>query len=434
MKIKDIFIKSNRHIVQSKTRSLLTILAVAVGGTTLTLALGAGIGVITLFNRELNNVEAEGSLSVFPGGDFANEREPGATGLEEYEEPEEQANVSAGGIPILNQDDRSYFESLDGVDSVYYNYSTEVQYVEIEDVEGKYQTNTTLFYPDLKLQLLAGRLPEDDDETVVTEEYLETAELDKHDPEEVERLVGKSITISYLDSSGVIVSDELEIVGVKSTGITDTEAFYITEVKALEIQTEQLGAENPLLASAQTAVLVLEDTTAETEKKVTDELNKEGYQYFNFAQLNQLAQSAGVYITSGLVGFSSIVIFASLFGILNTMLMSVYERTKEIGLMKAIGMSNRTVFALFSIEGAFIGFWGGVVGIVSALIVGGLIFNPLLFNYFESQGVDEPIQFLFPPLMLIPIVLFLTSISLIAALIPARKASRLDPIEALRYE
>lgn len=436
MKIRDTFIKSNRYIMQSKTRSLLTILSVAVGGTTLTLALGAGLGVIEVFNRELNNVEAEGTLTVFPAGDYGNQEQTNVKGLPEYEEPKlgYDSPASSGIIPILDAKDREYFNTLEAVRKTYFSYSISFDYVEIEGKSGKYTSNSTIYYPELKLELLAGDYPASKDETVVTEEYLETLGLDKQDQAEIEEIIGKQLKLTYRDIRDDVYTRTFEIVGVKSTGFSDVNSFYLTEEMLAEIQAEQFGADHPLVGSAQTAILVLDDATPETEKIVTDELDDTGYLYFNFAQLNQLAQSAGVYLTAGLVGFSSIVIFASLFGILNTMLMSVYERTKEIGLMKAIGMSNRSVFGLFAVEGAFIGFWGGLVGILSAIFVGMAIFNPLLRNYFENQGVDEPIQFVFPIVMLIPIVAFLTFISLVAALIPARKASKLDPIVALRYE
>jgi putative ABC transport system permease protein len=137
-------------------------------------------------------------------------------------------------------------------------------------------------------------------------------------------------------------------------------------------------------------------------------------------------------VLQGIVaGFAFIAIIASIFGIINTMYISVLQRTREIGLMKALGMRKRDIGRLFRFEAAWIGFLGGVVG--SALAVAlGLSLNPWItrqLNLGEGNNI-----LIFNPIQIAVLVGSLMFISILAGWLPSRKAAKLDPIEALRAE
>jgi len=139
-----------------------------------------------------------------------------------------------------------------------------------------------------------------------------------------------------------------------------------------------------------------------------------------------------VNILQGIVlGFGVIALIASVFGIINTQYISVLERTREIGLMKALGMRGGGVSRLFQFEAAWIGFLGGVIGAAIAVVLG-ILFNPTIT---ELLGLGEGNYLLiFQPLPLIGMVIVLMLIAMLAGWFPARKAAKLDPIEALRTE
>jgi len=107
------------------------------------------------------------------------------------------------------------------------------------------------------------------------------------------------------------------------------------------------------------------------------------------------------------------------------------ERTREIGLMKALGMRGRHVSRLFQFEAAWIGFLGGTIGALVA-VAAGLALNPWITKQLTLG--DGNYLLIFQPLPIVLLVIVLMAIAMLAGYFPARKAAKLDPIEALRTE
>ncbi len=137
-------------------------------------------------------------------------------------------------------------------------------------------------------------------------------------------------------------------------------------------------------------------------------------------------------ITGGLTVFGSIALLAASFGIINTLYMSVRERTREIGLMKAMGLSNGKIFQLFSIEAILIGVIGSILGILLASLAGAALNNFATANFLKGLEGFELTKFTLQNNTAITIAIAL--VSFLAGALPARSASKKDPIEALRYE
>jgi putative ABC transport system permease protein len=134
-----------------------------------------------------------------------------------------------------------------------------------------------------------------------------------------------------------------------------------------------------------------------------------------------------------LVGIASIALVVASIGIMNTMLTSVMERTREIGIMKAIGATTRDIMSIFIIEGVLMSSVGGVIGII--LGVFGSQALTLILGSFMSMGGGS---FQLVPIITITSVVLAVAVSLIvgvlSSLYPAWKAARMSPIEAVRYE
>jgi putative ABC transport system permease protein len=127
-------------------------------------------------------------------------------------------------------------------------------------------------------------------------------------------------------------------------------------------------------------------------------------------------------------------LFVVFFGIANTMVMSIYERTREIGILKAIGASPGNIRLLFVMEAALIGLVGGIAGVIGGWLLG-LGLNAGILAYLEWREVPVTGTFFALTGWLVGLALvFATVVGLLAGLYPAARAARLDPLEALRYE
>jgi putative ABC transport system permease protein len=127
-----------------------------------------------------------------------------------------------------------------------------------------------------------------------------------------------------------------------------------------------------------------------------------------------------------------IALLAASFGIINTLLMSVYERTQEVGLMKALGMGRRVVFALFAFEAILVGFWGSLIATLIAFGASQVI-NTFATKTFLS-GFENFQLLVVTPLNVLGVIALIMLIAFLAGTLPAVKASRLNPIDALRSE
>ena len=134
----------------------------------------------------------------------------------------------------------------------------------------------------------------------------------------------------------------------------------------------------------------------------------------------------------GLLGGISLLVAS--FGIANTMIMSILERTREIGIMKAIGAEDREIKLIFFVEAAVIGFFGGVLGVLLAWGIDGLA-NRLAYRFvLKPQGASFVDFFSIPPYLWIGAIVFALLVSVAAALYPASRAARIDPVRALRHD
>ena len=121
-------------------------------------------------------------------------------------------------------------------------------------------------------------------------------------------------------------------------------------------------------------------------------------------------------------------------GLMNIMLVSVTQRTREIGMEKALGCPRRSIFLQFLSEALAISFVGGVLGVLLAYIVSLSVGRLTLYSAMAKHAEGGDIRLLIDPVTLIAAALILSLVGLVSGMLPAIRASRLDPIEALRYE
>ncbi len=170
----------------------------------------------------------------------------------------------------------------------------------------------------------------------------------------------------------------------------------------------------------------------------------------NLAQLRKQIESNGLQTTSPadtleqinqlfkvfafvLAGFGGIGIFVAILGMFNTLTISLLERTKEIGLMLSLGARRRDMRRLFMLEAVILSFVGSVAGVLLSLI-GGLAANQFINMRMNSANEDFLTVFYMPVWLGFGLTACMVAVGLLVSVLPARRAERINPIDALRRE
>jgi putative ABC transport system permease protein len=166
---------------------------------------------------------------------------------------------------------------------------------------------------------------------------------------------------------------------------------------------------------------------------VEDTVKKMGFNTFSILDASKSIQQFFKVLDVFLGIFGSLALAVAFIGIVNTLVMAILERRREIGIMKAIGASDGDVKRLFFAEAGAMGILGGIVGVALGWAIGQVI-NLGTNIYLKSQSFP-PEHFWSVPLWLVAFaIVFSFFVSLAAGLYPAGRAARLDPVQALRYE
>lgn len=208
--------------------------------------------------------------------------------------------------------------------------------------------------------------------------------------------------------------------------------------RAMEIDSQVVRSaqsfltEGPPKARTYTSVTVKVERAQFTED-VEDKIKGLGFQAFSINDALQGAKRAFIILDLVLSLIGSIALAVSSLGIMNTMVMSILERTREIGVMKAIGASDSDIRRIFLVEASAIGVLGGISGIALGWLVGRII-NFAANIYIVQQGGEPGNLFSLPLWLIASALAFSWLVSLVAGSYPANRAAKLNPIQALRHD
>ena len=222
----------------------------------------------------------------------------------------------------------------------------------------------------------------------------------------------------------------LRIVGItKATGSSFGSMFDSAVIMSKKGLEELIGEE--LVPFRIPVKTYTKEDVPEVEEKITRVLEKaHGEEDFKIMSSSQMQGSADAIlglINAVLIGIAAISLLVGAIGIMNTMFMSVLERTKEIGVMKSIGATNKMVRNIFLVESGFIGMGGGIIGLIVGFIIAVIVSIIATMSGFAMSITPDPLIF-------IGSIAFAMSVGMIAGYIPAKNAAEMDPVEALSRE
>jgi putative ABC transport system permease protein len=311
---------------------------------------------------------------------------------------------------------------------------------------------THAYYPK---RIIAGRWFQADDEHAVVVHELLLYEMGLTSDEQQASVVGRKLRVGAHANGGIaamipgvtgrsssqpLFTEDLEIVGVIRERFGSESAAFVDEIWAMQADlfipqttARAMWDRRPNREGPRSMLLVAK--TTEDAAKVEEKVAAMGLQVRSvrdaFESIKKWLKGATI-----VAGFLSLVaVFVAALGIVNTMVMSVLERTREIGLLKALGATDGDVASLFLAEAGILGLAGGVLGVLLSLGLGAA------GNYFGRRMIEREMMmpfegtlFVYPWWLLAGGLAFALVVGLVAALVPALRAARVDPVVALRHE
>ncbi|NIJ04808.1 ABC transporter permease [Frigoribacterium faeni] len=432
----DLLTTAVANTFRSRTRSVLTVLAIVVGAFTLTLTSGLGTGINQYLDDTVAAVGSTDTMTVSKTVEDSTGLGAADSGPAEYD-PDRIASTGPGApgatVVALTPEDLEALGTIEGVLAVQPVESITPDYV--EGASGtKYVATVGGLVSGQQVAVTEGAQPDDDAtglEVVIPTSYV--APLGFADDADA---VGQPVTIAVTDATRAQHTVTATVVGVAEESLASPAGAAIVPNAALSttlFDTQNVGVPaDQVDRYAEASVRFADDASDVQVDELKDRLTAAGFTGTTVADQLGTIKTVIDGIVLVLNAFAVIALLAASFGIVNTLLMSVQERTREIGLMKAMGMGSGRVFALFSLEAAFIGFLGSAIGAGLAIGVGSVVSASLAGSLLS--GLPGLTLIAFDPAAIALIVVVVMAVAFVAGTLPAARAAKADPVASLRYE
>lgn len=445
MRISDLLLMSINNLRRRKLRTALTVLGVVIGTASIVVMLSLGIG-LNEMNREL--IESYGSLTTIEvrldrwgndsGGDTAQLTDevvadflkiphvesvyPALEASALLKQGNYEANVSIVGMP------REFLEQIPlGQGSISNLSDDELMLIYGNAViQWFYNSKTKKGYWE------SGELPEVD--------YMGQSMFAVFDMDQYYEYLGGGGTAPkkyIIESAGVVEGD--------ISDYSDYAYSIYADIDVLKAKLKTIFKKNPIPGQPTNSkgkpysyfvynlvkVNVDEiDHVMEVQTYLTDQ----GYQAYSNVEWMEQSEKQSAMIQAVLGGIGAISLFVAAIGIANTMMMSIYERTKEIGVIKVLGCDMGTIRNMFLIESGFIGLMGGLIGLLFSYGVGFLMNHVLNLGGMMGMGGMAGDISRIPPWLAISAVTFSIVIGMVAGFFPSLRAMKLSPLAAIRNQ
>ncbi|WP_395244779.1 ABC transporter permease [Agromyces sp. MMS24-K17] len=418
MRVTDAARMAESGMRRNKTRTSLTVVAIAIAAFTIMLTTAIGVGVGRYLDQETASFGAADVMVVFPATDDQGD------GPQAFDE--DALHQEGTQFATLGSADLARMGDIDGIAEV--TPIPEGRPLSIATDEGSFVLAAQMIAPGQRLALVAGDLPADrrSAEIAITPDYVTALGFDS-----AADAVGEPVELGVADPLGRVETVEATVSGVfEGSLLVQGRLFYSEGAQAAVTAIAYEGLDAP--PAPRFAFATLADTSAAAVAGVEDDLAELGLTGQTVADQVGIVKQVFDAITAVLVAFGVIALLAAGFGVINTLYMSVQDRTREIGLMKANGLASGRVFGLFSLEATLIGLVGSAIGVLAAWGVG-LAANGVAAATFLAEFPSFDLL-AFEPLNVGAVIVAVMAITFLAGTLPARRAARLDPIAALRYE
>jgi len=452
MKAGDLGELALRNLREAVLRNSLTTLGVAVGVASLVAMLSLGVGLQELATRRLSNSGLFDTVIVTARRNMQGMRRPAAN------------PVPAKPERALDDDARSEFARLPNVLEVYpqMRFPTEVRYngnpysTIVAGVPDSARGNGS--YDGIQGSFFSG--PN-------AEEAILQIEFAKDLSEQTATLIGKELVVRYAErqalapengvgnGSGANTSDgaggfsivprekKLRIVGIVETepaagfgGFGSGRLLIPLEVastlRAAQVNDLREAVRATTGKPAYASLTVRAKSPAQVEA-IETAIKSMGFGTFSLLDATRNLRLFFTIFDLLLAIFGSLALAVATLGIINTLVMAILERRREIGILKALGAADRDVKQLFFVEAGVMGLFGGVLGVGFGWFIGrALTWGTNI--YLHRQNLPSAHVFSVPWWLVLGAIVFAVGVSLAAGLYPATRAARLNPVEALRYE
>jgi putative ABC transport system permease protein len=481
MKSNDLIELAARNLHESSFRNALTTLGVAVGVASLVAMLSLGAGLQGLVSDRFARSGLFNTIGVFTARDFRgmerNERRSGVRTadarpldaaarreiaalpdvIEVYPEIRLLTDVSCNG--------RTLFTSVSGLPP------SAKQNEAFETMRGRFfsapDAEEAILHIDFARDLVAPADASGDSPSLPADAQADRPATRASDPQ-LNALIGKELVLRYAErqaspaasgspapSAGNAPDDTvsfsvvrrekaLRIVGIIEsepyaglTGSSTSRVFLPVGLAeklrpAMASNLRDIMQSRPSGSEAYSALVVRVDDPARVQP-TQEALRKMGFRTFSLLDATKSLRRVFVIIDLFLGIFGSVALIVASLGIVNTLVMSVLERRREIGVLKALGASDRDVKRLFFVEAGVMGLVGGALGVALGWLIGrGINFGTNI--YLTRQDLPHETIVLLPLWLVAGAIVFAAGVSLVAGIYPAARAARLDPVQVLRYE
>lgn len=427
MRLSDLFKMAFRNLSRRKLRIILTLTGVLIGTTSIIVMLSIGLGLDQMIRGGIEEMGSVNTIEVSAGYDYSSSGNSKAKKIkdEDLETLRNMEYVDAV-MPYLRVNGMTITAGK------YSGYST-VYAVDPNDLEAfgyRLDKGRSLTSED-KFQILIG--------AGINDAFYDAKNYDPQNKVTMEQLINEGLkaTFSQYANEGQKARPiNLEVVGMLKKSSMDIDRSIYINLEYYQKYKERMdkkyiknqnNGRKPDKGYESVKVLVKDIDQIEGVRKKIEEM---GFSAYSLTQFLNEAKKQMAMVQAVLGGMGGISLLVAAIGITNTMIMSIYERTKEIGVMKVIGASLKDIKRIFLVEAAMIGLLGGALGILFSYLISTVI-NIVARGFMSEMGQSGSVSVI--PLWLVGVaMLFSALVGVVSGYLPAKRAMKLSALEAIR--